>query len=171
MALHQRERGVVADRADVAKVVGDALDLGQDAAQMVGARRGGNPQRLLDGAGESDGIGDGAVAADAAGKRGGALHIGAAQKRVDALVHIAEPLLEPHHRFAAGVKAEVAGLDDARVHRADGDLVQPVALGGEKLVGAAFAGVRRCGAERRRYGPAAMIEPGRSSCAPSATKP
>ena len=54
---------------------------------------------------------------------------------VDALVHIAQPLLEPHHGLAVGGEAEMAGLDDAGVHRADRNLVQVLALGGQEGVG------------------------------------
>jgi len=39
-------------------------------------------------------------------------------------MHIAEPLLEPHHRLAVGGEAEMAWLDDAGMDRADRDLVQ-----------------------------------------------
>ena len=47
---------------------------------------------------------------------------------LDALVGVAEPLFQPHHRLAVGGEAEMAGLDDAGMHRPDRDLVQAVAL-------------------------------------------
>ena len=54
---------------------------------------------------------------------------------VDALVHVAQPLLEPHDGLAVGGEAEMPGLDDAGVHRPDRDLVQRLALGGKERVG------------------------------------
>ena len=43
MGVDEREGGVVADRADVAEMIGDALELGHDAAQDFA--RGGGPRR------------------------------------------------------------------------------------------------------------------------------
>ena len=47
---------------------------------------------------------------------------------LDALVRVAEPLLEPEHLFADDRKAEMSRLDDAGVHRSDRDLVHAVTL-------------------------------------------
>ena len=65
MGMDQRERRVVADRADVAEMVGDALELGHDAAQDLCARRRLDLERRLDGARESKAVGDGGIAGDA----------------------------------------------------------------------------------------------------------
>ncbi len=64
---------------------------------------------------------------------------------IDALVHVAQALLQPHHGFAVAGEAEMARLDDAGMHRADRNLMQ------------AFAFHRQ---ERIRRGIRAMIEPG-----------
>ncbi len=50
---------------------------------------------------------------------------------------IAQPLLQAHDGLAIGMEAKMAGLDDAGVDRADGDLVQhgPGRLGREKSIG------------------------------------
>ena len=79
-----------------------------------------------------------------------------------ALVRVAEPLLQPHHRLALHVEAEMAGLDDAGMHRADRDLVHALALDGEEFRLRRRAGRRRrrLRRERRRHRPAAMVEPG-----------
>ena len=53
---------------------------------------------------------------------------------LDALVHVAEPLLEPEHFLADDREAEVAGLDDAGVHRPDRDLVHAVAVDAHERV-------------------------------------
>ena len=47
-------------------------------------------------------------------------------------MHIAEPFFEPDHRLAAGGEAKMSGLDDTRVHRADGYLMQRLAFDGQK---------------------------------------
>ena len=60
--------GIVADGADVAEVIGEALQLGHQRAQPDRARRRLDAERRLDGAGEGERIGDGAVAGDAAGE-------------------------------------------------------------------------------------------------------
>ena len=88
------------------------------------------PSAVLDGSGERDRVGDRAVAGDAAGEASRALERGAGHQRVDALVHVAEPLLQAHHGLAVGGEAEVARLDDAGVHRAHRDLVQALAFRG-----------------------------------------
>ncbi len=64
-------------------------------------------------------------------------------QRLDALVDVAQALLQPHHGLAVGGEAEMAGLDDAGVDRADRDLVQALALGRQEGVG---VGARRLGA-------------------------
>ena len=66
--MHQRERGVVADGADVAEMIGEPLELGHQRAQIDGARRHLHLQRGLDGLREGKRIGDRAVAGGAAGE-------------------------------------------------------------------------------------------------------
>ena len=148
MGVHQREGGVVADRADVAEVIGEALELGHQRAQPDRARRRLDAERRLDGAGEGERIGDRAVAGDAAGEPRRPVDVGAGHQTLDALVDVAEPLLEPHHGLAVGGEAEMAGLDDAGMDRPDRDLVQALALGGQEAIGARAAGRRRSRAER-----------------------
>ena len=90
-----------------------------------------------------------------------AVEVGAGHQAFDALVDIAEPLLQPHDRLAVGGEAEMAGLDDAGMDRADRDLVQALAFGGEEAIGAAAARPLRIGAaERMAHAPAAVVEPG-----------
>ena len=80
--------------------------------------------------------------------------VGAGHQAVDALVDVAEPLLEAHDRLAVGGEAEMAGLDDAGMDRPDRNLVQALALGGRNAIGRRSlrrAGVRA--AERLRARP------------------
>ena len=85
-------------------------------------------ERRLDRAREGERIGDGAVAGGAAGELRGLVECRAAHQPVDALVDVAEPLLQPHHGLAVGGEAEMPGLDDAGMHRPDRDLVQALAF-------------------------------------------
>lgn len=62
MGVHQREGRVVADRADVADVVGNPLELGHERPQPLGAGRGFDAARDLDRAGVGERVGDRAVA-------------------------------------------------------------------------------------------------------------
>ena len=89
----------------------------------------------------------------------------ARHQRLDALVHVAEPLLQPHHVLAIGGEAEMPGLDDAGMHRPDRNLVQAFAFDRQERVrrgrlrGLLFA-------ERMAHIPKAEIEPGpRVRCA------
>ena len=94
-------------------------------ARSQTARAGGSiSQRRLGGAGEGVGVGDGRVARDAPGKARALREVRARHQALDALMHIAEPLLETDHGLAVGGEAEMAGLDDAGVHRPDRDLMQ-----------------------------------------------
>ncbi len=117
---------------NIAKMVGDPFQLRHDAAQGVGARGRLDLQRGFRGAGEGDGMGHRRIAGEACGEACGGAGRLAAHHRQRALVRVAEPGLEAHHRFAGGVEAEMPGFDDAGMDRPDRDLVQALALGGEE---------------------------------------
>src|SRR5882672_12866480 len=51
---------------------------------------------------------------------------------------VAKSFLEPQHFFADDRKAEVAGLDDAGVHRAYGDFVYTVTFDADKVIAIGF---------------------------------
>ena len=159
MGVEQREGGVVADRADVAEVVGEALQLGHQGAQPDGARWGLDAERGLHGACEGQRVGHRAVARHAPGKPGRALDGRAEHQAVDALVHVAQSLLQPHHGLAVAMEAEMAGLDDAGVHGPDGDLMQRRALGGVEGIGVAHRRRLVVRPERIPEPPAPVVEP------------
>ena len=145
MRVHQREGGVVADGADVAEMVGEALELGHQRAQpdarAAAARARAPPRRRARRRARRR-----PCCRRRCGRRASRrARVGAPTIRLlDALVHVAQPLLQPHDGLAVGGEAEMAGLDDAGVHRPDRDLVQRRAL--------ARRGTRR---HRRRPAPAA----------------
>ena len=160
MGVHQRKRGVVADRADVAEMIGDALELGHERAQPDRARRRLDPRCGFHRPGEGERIGDRAVARGAAGESRGAREIGSGHQPLDALVDVAEALLQAHHGLAVRGEAEVPRLDDAGVHRPDRDLVQALALDRQEPVGVGCGRLARLRAERALDTPDAVVEPG-----------
>jgi hypothetical protein len=85
--------------------------------------------------------------------------VGPCDQRFDALVHIAQALLQTDHSLAAGGEAEVAGLDDAGVHRSNWDLVQALALCRQEVVAAFPVGLTRKMSERAAHAPDAVVEP------------
>src|SRR5262245_44804496 len=92
LRVHDSERGVVADRTEIAEVIGDALELSHQRAKPNGARRRLEAERRLYGAREGDAVGDHAVARGALRELAAALERGAGHQRLDALVHIAQAL-------------------------------------------------------------------------------
>ena len=90
---------------------------------------------------------------------------------LDALVHIAEPLLEPHHRLAIGGEAEMSRLDDAGMHGADRDLVQPLALGRQEGIGGRRGRRAPMRSQRMPHAPAPWSSQGRVSGSPTGFKP
>src|SRR5262249_18137498 len=95
-------------------------------------------------------IGNRAVTRCAAGKPRRLADVGAGHEALDALVDVAEPLLQPHDGLAVGGEAEMAGLDDAGMDGADGNLMQAVSFGREKRRGLP----RPLGSHRDGRGPA-----------------
>ena len=137
LRVHDGKRGIVADRSDVAEVIGQPFELGHQRAQKLRARCRFGVERGLDRVRKRQRIGDGAVAGGAAGEPRGVVEVRTRHQRLDAFMHVAQPLLEPHDGLAVGGEAEMSGLDDAGMHRADRDLVQVLALGRQERVGPA----------------------------------
>ncbi len=118
---------VVAEVAQVAEVIGDALALEAERAQVQRARRHGQIGDRLRGLSVSPGIRHRAVAGHPAGKTVTIGETEPLETLLDALVHVAEPLLEPQHLFADHLEAEMPRLDDAGVNGAHRYLVHAVA--------------------------------------------
>ena len=158
MGMHERKRRVVANRPDVAEVIGQPLELSHECAQPNGA-----PWRLdlqggFDGASESDTVGDGAVARRTPGEARSAPDIRASHESFDTFVGIAQPLFEADHSLPGRRKPEMAGLDDAGMHGADGDFMQALPFARQKGIGRGLRRAFTC-AERMADAPSTMVKP------------
>ena len=71
-----------------------------------------------------------------------------------------KPLFQPDHGLAAGGKAEMSGLDDTRMHRADRNLVQAVTFRGEETIGRRLRQRVDAIAQWKTHAPAVVVEPG-----------
>ncbi len=131
---HQREGRVVADRADVAEVIGDALQLGHHGPQPDRTRRNVDAECGLHGSCKGNRVCHCAVAGNAPSQLGRALDRRAHHERLGAFVDVAQSLLKPDDGFAVGREAEMSRLDDARVHGADRDLMHRRAFSWQKRV-------------------------------------
>ena len=161
MGVDQGECRIVADSADIAEMIGNAFEFRHDAAQHGGAGRGVEAERRLDGARKSKAQRDGRIPRHPRHHTPCPGEVDVAQEAVDALVHVAELLLQARHGFAIGGEAEMAGLDDPGMHRADRDLMEAVAMHRQEIVGGGIAPRRRRPrTERRAQAPLAVIEPG-----------
>ena len=161
----EAEGGVVAQRAQVAQVVGHPFPFQQQRAQPPRARRRHHAQQRLRGLRVGPREGDGGVARDAPGE---AVALGDGERLealVDALVHVAQALLEAQHLLADDGEAEVAGLDDAGVDGAHRDLVHAVALDAHEVVvgervGRQPGGIEVAAQREGLRGPGAVAQPG-----------
>ena len=144
------KRGVVADRADIAEVIGEPLHLRHQRAQPDGARRRpGHPARLRRRGRKRrrrrpccrPRRGRPACAARSS--------VRPAHQRLRCPCGHSPAAPPGARRFRRWREAEMAGLDDAGMDGADRDLMQAVALGGQEGIGRA-ARRRPCGAQRWR---------------------
>ncbi len=139
----ETQRGIVAERAEVAEVIRDPFALEQQRTQPMRPRWDRTGGRGLEGHAVGPGTGHRRVARDPARQ---AVRLERRQLReaaVDALVRVAQVLFEPQHLLADDREAKMPRLDDARVHRANGDLVHAVAFDTHEGVVRWHVGVRR----------------------------
>src|SRR6185312_13563871 len=128
--------------------------------QPVRPRRSFHVERSLDRPREREAIGNRAVARTSGCKPCGLSRIGAGHQSLDALVNIAKPGFKPHDGLAVGSQAEMAGLDDAGMDGADGNLVHAGSIDGKERIAFPDRGrLRSCG-QRMAYVPVAMVKPG-----------
>jgi hypothetical protein len=139
LRVHDREGGVIAYRADVAEVIRQALELGHQSAQPRRARRHIDIERIFHRARKGERKGDCAIARYARGKQGRAFEWCARKERLGALMHIAKPLFEAHHRLAVRREAKMSRLDDPGVNGPYRNLMQALALRRQELIPARMA--------------------------------
>jgi len=119
---------VVAQRPDVGDVVVAAFQFQQHRPDAVRAVRDAQAAGVLDGTAEGQGVPDGGVPADAFGQLDRLPRVAAGEEFFDSFVDEPEPGLEVENGLADHGEPEVAGFDQAGMHRADRDLVHPGAL-------------------------------------------
>ncbi len=122
-----------ADVPEVADVVVEPLHLREQDARQAGRGRDLGAGQAFDRLAERRRVADRADAAGALDDRQGFAEGSAFNQPLDAAMRVEEPGVEMEHRLAHRREAEVAGLDDAGVDRADGQLVDAVAVGHERF--------------------------------------
>src|SRR5439155_5851927 len=128
------ESAVVAEVAQVTKMIGDALALEKQPAQPRRACRDAQRRDAFDGLGVGPGVRDGAIARDASGEAMGFRQRKRLEALFDTFVHKGETLFEAQDLLADDLEAEMAGFDDARMHRSDSYFVHTVAVDPDKRV-------------------------------------
>ena len=123
MRMHQRKRRVIADRADVADVIGEPFKFRHQRPQENRASRDFDFESGFDSVGESERIGDRAVAGDAASETHRTIERRIDHQLLNAFVGIAEPLLQADDDLSISGKAKMPWLDNSGVDRANGNLM------------------------------------------------
>ena len=132
--LDGHDARIVADSAHVVHMMRQAFEFGHDAAQENRARRHVPSKGGFGGKREGKAVGDRAVARNARRNFRSLIQWRAGAEGLDAPVHIAQPFLQARDGLAVAGEAEMAWLDDARMHGAHGDLVQASAIHGKECV-------------------------------------
>src|SRR5262249_49856168 len=118
---------VVAEIAQVAEMIGDALALEAERAEDDRARWHGELRDRFGGLRIGPGVRHRAIARDPAGEPIPVPDRQLLEALLDALVHVAQTFLEAQHLLADDLEAEVSRFDDPRVDGSDRDLVHAVA--------------------------------------------
>src|SRR5690606_34294515 len=122
LILTEGKAHVIADGADIPKMVGDAFTLRHDSPQPQGAGRHFEGRCAFEGLTRGPGMGYGGITGNPAGKASQGLWIPTDRKLFNALMHIAQALLQVQYHFADSLKPEVARFNDAGVHGSHGNL-------------------------------------------------
>src|SRR5215510_13733916 len=140
-------------------MVGQPLEFGHQGAQVNGAPRDRHVQGRFHRTGEGERVSHRAVTGGAARKPRRLVERRARHQRFDPLVHVSQPLLEPHDRLAIGREAEVPWLNDAGMHRTNRNLVQAFTFGVKEGIRRARWRGLALAAERMAHVPEAEVEP------------
>src|SRR5262249_3438097 len=100
--------------------------------------------RFLDGLAVREGVPDGGVAGDALAELDARFHGAPLEEPLDALVDEPQAGLHVQNRLADDGEPEVAGFDEPRMDRSDGDLVDAGAVDGQERVRLGFVAEGRC---------------------------
>ena len=119
----RQKADIAGERAEIADVIGDPLQFQRDDAQRGRPRRAFGAGQRLDQLAIGGRVTGGGIAGDRLGEMDASLVRAAAQRRLDAAMLVAERDFEMEDALAVAIEAEMPGLDDPGMHRADRDLV------------------------------------------------
>ena len=159
MGMEKAEGGIVADCAEIAEMISHPLELGHHGPQPDGARRNLESERRFDGPGEGNPIADRAVPRYVTCQSGRLAETCTRHERLDALVHVAEPLLEANDGLPIRSEPEMARLDDSGMDGAHGDSVEALALRGQEGIGRRTRRMVFARSEWLADVPATVVEP------------
>ena len=157
------EPGIVAKRAEIAEVIGDAFEFQRQRTQPGRARWHRDPRHAFECLAIGPGIGHARVTGHSCREAVSVEDRQFGEASLDALVHVAQALLEPQDLLAHHGEAEVTRFDDAGMHRADGNFMDAIALDPHERVIVDRSLRRRwhrIGGQRERVpGPGRMAQP------------
>ena len=145
----RQEADVAGQGPQVARVVGQAFQLQGHAAEHLGADRDLASAEGLDGLAIGRGVADGRVAGDGFQGVQGPPVGPAGQRPLRAAMLITERNLQVEDLLAVTLEAEMPRLDHARMHRADGHLVDLFAFDAIEIGDAADGRFAAAGGPRR----------------------
>ena len=146
-------------------MIRDAFELQSERTQPRRSRRNGRVRHALERLAVGPRERHGGITGHAGRETMRVLQLQRLEAPLDTLVYVAETLLESQHLFADDREAEVAGLDDARMHRPDRHFVHAVAFDAHEMVvvhGGRRFGDRRVALRRQRMklrGPRGVTQP------------
>jgi hypothetical protein len=129
-----KKRNVVRKRAQVANVIGDALELKGNAAERLGGKRQLHPGERFDDVGVRKRVSHRGIASNRLGNGETARGRSRDEQLLGTAMLVAKMDFEVQDVFAGALKAKVARLDDARMNGANGDFVDTVTCDGKKRV-------------------------------------
>jgi hypothetical protein len=121
-------RSIAGERAQVADMIGEALELERDSTNCLAARRFVTACEGLDGAAECARMSDDGIAGNGLGDENRSAALRALEQPLDATVLIAKHYFQRKNLFAVRLESKMTGLDDTGVYGANSDLVHFIAV-------------------------------------------
>ncbi len=153
----ERQCDVIAQIAEIAQMIGDTFAFQQQGSHPQGAAGRCYVGNAFCRHGVGPGIGHSAVAAHTPGQFGALPQAHALETFLDTFVHVAEPFFQTQHTFADDGETEVTRLDDARMYRADRNLMHPLPFHLDKRIGVRLFSTTCCRIEILAQGEAAAV--------------